>query len=162
MGSVSASGGRGLERALTAALGALSRRERTIEELRAWLLDRDLPVEVVEEAVEQLIELGELDDERFAHAFAADKRDLAGWGPERIAEALEGRGLDRDLVERACGEEREEQLRRAVEQLAQRGYDLGDERGRARALAHLGRRGYELELAYDAVRVAERELRPAA
>jgi len=33
--------------------------------------------------------------------------------------------------------------------------DLSDERARARALAHLTRRGYEYELAYDAVRRAE-------
>jgi hypothetical protein len=36
-----------------------------------------------------------------------------------------------------------------------KGEDLGDERGRARALSHLTRRGYEYELAYDAVRRAE-------
>ena len=52
----------------------------------------------------ELIELGELDDERFAFAFAEDKRELAGWGAERIEAALLDRGLDRALAERACAE----------------------------------------------------------
>lgn len=154
--------GRELEAALTAALGSLSRRERTVEEMREWLLERGFAPELVGEAIGQLVELGELDDQRFAFAFAADKRDLAGWGSERIAQGLLDRGLSRDLVERASAEEREAQVRRAAEQLAQRGGGLDAERERSRALAFLTRRGYDYELAYDAIRLAERELRHAA
>lgn len=150
------------EAALTAALGALSRRERTVAELRTWLGDRGFDPETVEEALAELIGIGELDDERFAIAFAADKRELSGWGPDRIAEALLHRGLGRDLVERACAENRGSQLARAVAQLADRGDDLRVERGRARALAYLARRGYDLELAYDAIRRAAGEMRPTA
>ena len=153
---------RELEVALTAALGSLSRRERTVDEVRSWLLERGFTPELVGEAIAQLVELGELDDERFAFAFAADKRDLAGWGSERIAQGLLDRGLPRDLVERACAEEREAQVHRALEQLAQRAVALDEERERARALAFLTRRGFEYELAYDAIRLAERDLRPAA
>lgn len=154
--------GRDLEGALTAALAALSRRERTVEELRAWLLERDHSVEVVEEALAELLELGELDDERFALAFAADKRDLAGWGAERIAAALLSRGLGHDLIERACAEGREAQVQRAAEQLARRGEAVADDRGRARALSFLTRRGFDYELAYDAIRLREREIGRAA
>jgi len=65
--------------------------------------------------VSRLIEEGLLDDERFARRYAEDKRELAGWGPERIREALLARGVARDLVEAALeGEGQAEQLRRAV------------------------------------------------
>ena len=44
--------------------------------------------------MERLLEAGALDDERFARRFAEDKRELRGWGPDRIAEALRARGVD--------------------------------------------------------------------
>lgn len=154
--------GRELEAALTAGLAANQRRERTVAELRAWLRERGIDDEVVELALAELIDLGELDDERFAFAFAEDKRDLAGWGAERIEAALIDRGLDRGLVDRACTERREAQLDRAAAQLRSRGESLEGDRQRARALSYLTRRGYEYELAYDAIRAVERDLGSAA
>lgn len=143
--------------ALGEALGALRRRERSATELHRWLRERGYGDELAAEAVAELIELGELDDERFAYAYAADKRELAGWGAQRIAAALAERGIGIALAERAAAEPREDELERAVRVIAARGEDLDDDRGRARALAHLTRRGYEYELAYEAVRRAERD-----
>ena len=154
--------GRELEAALTAGLGAIQRRERTVAELRTWLREREIEAEVVEAALAELIQLGELDDERFAFGFAEDKRELAGWGAARIEAALLDRGLDRGLVERACVEGRDSQVERAAAQLRRRGEHLGGDRERARALSYLTRRGYEYELAYDAIRALERELGSAA
>jgi regulatory protein len=146
---------RRLQEALGKALGALRRRERTAAELHAWLRERGSEEDLAEDVVAELVELGELDDERFAFAYAADKRDLSGWGAHRIAAALTERGIGPALAERAAAEPREQELERAVELVIAKGEDLGDERGRARALSHLTRRGYEYELAYDAVRRAE-------
>ena len=112
----------------------------------------------VEAAIDRLIESGAIDDEHFALRFAEDKRELRGWGPDRIREALARRGLDRDLIDAAlAGDGRATQLERAIELLEQaRRPRSVDERSRARALAFLARRGYDAELAYDAVRGAER------
>ncbi len=137
------------------ALGALRRRERTASELHAWLRERDCDEDLAEDVIAELVELGEIDDERFAFAYAADKRELSGWGAHRIAAALTERGIGPGLAERAASEPREAELERAVELVVAKGEDLADERGRARALSHLTRRGYEYELAYDAVRRAE-------
>lgn len=142
------------QEALGAAIGALRRRERTVAELHAWLLERGTDEDLAGEVVGELVETGELDDERFAFAFAEDKRALSGWGSERIEETLVGRGLGRSLAERAASEPRDAQLERAVELLVARGEDLDDEAGRSRALGFLTRRGYEYELAYDAIRRA--------
>jgi len=144
-----------LQAALGKALGALRRRERTAVELHAWLRERGCDEDLTEAVVAEMVELGELDDERFAHAYAADKRDLAGWGAHRIAAALTERGIGAALAERAASEPREAELERAVRLVEAKEADLSDERARARALAHLTRRGYEYELAYDAVRRAE-------
>jgi regulatory protein len=139
--------------AFTRGLGALRRRERTVSELHEWLAERGFEAIEIEVAIERLIELGELDDERFARRFAEDKRELSGWGPERIREVLLGRGVEPELVEAALAVDvPDQQIERALTLLRMRGDPLSDERQRAKALSFLARRGYELELAYEAVR----------
>ncbi len=77
------------------AVGALSRKERTVAELRAWLAKREVEPAEAEEAIERLVEMGQLDDERYAALFTQDKRELFGWGPARIREALIDKGSRR-------------------------------------------------------------------
>ena len=135
------------------ALEALGGKERTHAELEEWLRRRDFAADEIAGALERLVSIGELDDERFARRFAEDKRELRGWGPARIREALSARGVDAELIEAALGDEdRSAELARAVSMLERRGEELVDDAGRARALAHLTRRGYDYELAYDAIR----------
>ena len=117
----------------------------------------------IEEVIALLAEAGAIDDASFASRYANDKRLLAGWGPDRIERALETRGVPREHVEAALeGEGEEAQLERATSLLLGRGMECASERGRERALGLLVRRGYPLELAYDAVRSAERAARDAA
>jgi regulatory protein len=143
--------------ALEKAIGALGRRERTVAEMITWLGQRGYEADVVDIAVGRLIEMDELDDERFARRYAEDKRDLRGWGPGRIREALGHRGVEQGLIDAAlAGESHEGEVERATGLLAQRGRGLDDDAGRASALAYLTRRGYDSEIAYDAVRRAER------
>jgi regulatory protein len=125
--------------------------------LRSWLGDRGVEEAEVEEVIALLVEAGGIDDRSFARRYAEDKRELAGWGPDRIARSLESRGVAaRDIEAALAGEDEERQLERAVALLRGRAIDLRSERERERALALLVRRGYGLELAYEAVRAAER------
>lgn len=139
------------------AVRALSRRERTVAELRAWLAQRDVDPAEAEETMQRLIEMDQLDDERYASLFAQDKRELFGWGPARIREALIEKGVARPIAEAASGGESADELaERAAELLGRRDDRLDEDSGRGRALAFLARRGYEIEVAYAAVRLAER------
>jgi regulatory protein len=145
------------------ALKALGYKERTESELRSWLAERGVEEAEIEEVIALLAEAGAIDDASFARRYAADKQLLAGWGPDRIARALEGRGVGREQIEAALGGDDEEaQLERATSLLVDRGLSCGTERERERALGLLVRRGYPLELAYEAVRAAERRSREAA
>jgi len=140
------------------AVGAIARKERTVAELRDWLAGRDVEQAEIEAALARLIEIGELDDERYAERYAEDKRSLRGWGPDRIREALIGRGIERSVAEAAAGGEGPaDQAERAAALLRDRGVDLGRDEGRRKALAYLARRGYDSEIAYQAVRLAERD-----
>jgi regulatory protein len=115
------------------------------------------------EVLARLSSDGLLDDGRFARRYAEDKRELSGWGPERIREALLSKGVARDLVDAAlAGEGEEQQLDRAVAMLGERGLRCDSDAERDRALRLLVRRGYALELAYEAVRAAERGAAEAA
>jgi regulatory protein len=145
------------------ALRALSYKERTESELRAWLAEREVGEAEIADVIAVLAESGAIDDQGFARRYAEDKRELAGWGAERITKALEGRGVAREHIEAALdGEDEDRQLQRAAALLRERGMSCTGERERERALALLVRRGYALELAYEAVRAAERAMRDAA
>jgi regulatory protein len=135
----------------------LSHRERTESELRGWLAEREVAEAEIEEVIALLIEAGAIDDRSFARRYAEDKRELAGWGPDRISSALRGRGIPQEHIDAALGGDDEEaQLERAVALLRDRRLYCGSERERERALRFLVRRGYSLELAYEIVRAAEK------
>ncbi|MFN8162028.1 MAG: regulatory protein RecX [Solirubrobacterales bacterium] len=142
---------------LALALGALARKERSVAELRCWLAGRGVDPSGVERVVEQLLDGGALDDERFAERFAEDKREISGWGRERIATALEARGVGRGEIEAAlAAEDREEELERAVGLVLTAVGEPADDRARGRAFGLLVRRGFGAEAAYEAVRRAGR------
>jgi regulatory protein len=139
--------------AFARALAALGRKERTRAELESWLDERGFDPDEVASAIELLVATGTLDDLRFARRYAEDKRELRAWGPERIRESLASRGVAPDLVETVVGDDGyTDQVERAIQLLERRGEGLDGDRERARALAYLTRRGYEHEVAYEAVR----------
>ena len=136
------------------AVAAITRKERTAAELAEVLAGRGVDDDVAASVLNRLAEIGELDDERFAHAYARDKRELRGWGPDRIRAALVERGVDRSTAEAASVEPHRDQAERAASMLADRGEPLDDDAARGRALAYLARRGFDSEVAYEAVRRA--------
>ncbi len=138
------------------AIGALAQRERSSSELADWLRKRGVVEHDVAATIDELTAIGELDDGRFARRYAEDKRELSGWGPDRIREALRARGISGSEAEAAVQQSSDEQLESAISLLERRSRGLDSEADRASALAFLTRRGFDYELAYEAVRVGER------
>jgi regulatory protein len=93
------------ERALELAYRHLSRRERSVAEMRQHLLRRGVDEPEVDAAIEELVEQGYLDDARFARLFVEDKRQLEQWGSERIRRGLSNRGIERELADVALREQ---------------------------------------------------------
>lgn len=145
------------DEAFELAVKALSRRERSRAELEAWLRERGVEEEEVESTIVRLEELGEVDDAGFARRYAEDKRELAGWGSERIRAALLERRVAPEHIEAAVGtDDHSMEVERASALLITRSERLESERDRARALGYLTRRGYSYEVAHEAIRVHER------
>ncbi len=153
-----------LQRALDAAYRYLNRRDRTAAEVRQRLEQAGTASGVVDEAIAILVEQHVLDDERYAHLFVEDKRSLDQWGADRIRRALRTRGIDREVIEQALnaeGSSEETELTRAVELLRTRfPTPPEDRRERDRALGMMLRKGYEPEVAIDALAAYARD--PAA
>jgi regulatory protein len=143
-----------LQHARDVAWRALNRRDHTVAEIARVLARKRVEPAVIDSVVGELCEQGYLDDERFAQRFADDRRRLDGWGAERIERKLSELGIDRDLVAAAVGcQGADEELDAAVA-LLERRFPVPPETPRdcERALGMLIRKGYELELAHDAIR----------
>lgn len=106
------------------------------------------------QAVQVLEDEGYLDDARYARRFAEDRRRLDSWGAERIEQRLLAVGVAPELVAAAVDEQPAgAELQAAVDLLRRRfPKPPADDRERNRALGLLVRRGYDLDLAHDAIR----------
>jgi regulatory protein len=147
-----------LQHALDLAYRYLGRRDRTVAEVRRHLEAKRVEPATIDAALAELHEQGYLDDARFAQRFAEDRRTLDAWGAERIERKLRDAGVAPGYIEAALGTQTADDERAAAIELLRRRLPAPprDDRGRERALGLLVRRGYDLELAYDAVRAFER------
>ncbi len=133
---------------------AISSRERTVAEVRAFLERKEQEPTAIEHALAELAQTGGVDDARFARLFVEDKRLIERWGNERIARELNRRGISAELIEAATADQdRDGQLRVALELLEEKVAPPQSDRERDKAWRMLVRKGYEPELAYEAVRV---------
>lgn len=148
-----------LQHALDVAYRYLGHRDRTQVEVRRHLEHKRVEPATIDEAVAELAEQGYLDDARYARTFAEDRRTLDAWGADRIERKLLQAGVAADVVADAlAAQDAEEVLGAAVALLRRRFREVpSDDRARERALGVLVRKGYALELAYDAVRTFERD-----
>jgi regulatory protein len=166
---VDAPGGEGLagaevEHALAAAYRYLNKRERTAAEVVRRMRREGFSSETIAQTLAVLHDQGTLDDHRFARLFTDDKRALERWGSERIRRALLQRGVDSDTVAMvldAGGEadgSSESERERALAVLRSRFPERPcNRRDRDRALGALLRKGYDPELALEALSAYSRD-----
>ena len=142
------------ERIVSDAHRLLAQRQRSREELRRRLLQKEHPEEAVEQALKRLESDGLLDDRAFAEAFVADKRRLGGWGAERIRRGLADLGVAPETIDLTLGQpDEDEELERALTILRRGGPPrLPLEAARRRAYAALQRRGFAGAVCYAAVK----------
>ena len=143
-----------LQHALDLAFRYLTRRERTVLEMRRYLEGKRVEPCAIDAALAHLQREDYLDDARFARQFADDRRLLDEWGADRIERRLLTLGvpvaLARDAV---AARDHDGELAAAGALLRRRFPQLADDpRECQRAVGVLVRKGYDTELAWDVVR----------
>lgn len=145
----------GSRRAFNAGADLIARREHSEKELRSKLMKRFSPEES-EEAVERLIELGLVDDGRFARMYAKEMYERKGMGRRRIEYELAIRGIGGETARAVTDElfeDDDNNIQRIVDIIEKKYYNINsDEKVRRRAWAALQRLGYS----YDEIRQAVR------
>jgi regulatory protein len=141
------------QRAFDVAWKALGRRDRTEFELQQAFLKARVEPGLAGEVLEEVRAGGYVDDASYAMRFAEDRRNLDGWGTDRIERRLRALGVAPEHIAAALESGDHDELGAAVELLARRfPQPPTTPRERDRALSHLLRKGYDLELAHDALR----------
>jgi len=132
------------------ALRLLTYRERSAAELLNRLRDDGYSQATSQTVTERMIELGLVDDARFARMWARS-RALSGMGRQRITRELASKGVSPELVADALSEALEdEELDRALGSLRSRPVPT-DRKGRDRLIRRLVTRGYSIGVAAAAV-----------
>jgi len=92
---------------LEAAARFLEPRARSVAEVRRRLTGAGYRPELVEAAIERLLELGMLDDEAFARAWIESRDRARPRGERAIRQELGLKGVDRSTIDLVLGERRE-------------------------------------------------------
>ena len=139
-------------RARERALRLLGLRDRPRRELESRLRQAGFDPGVVAQTMEWLVDLGYLDDRRFAAAYVAEKQ-RGGWGPRKIRAELGVKGVERSTVDEvvAALEDLDSTAAAASDAILQQtvrrrfgGQFATDPEGAERRLAgFLARRGYD-------------------
>ena len=137
---------------LNAAARFLETRPRSVTEVRRRLVGAGYRRELVQGAIDRLLELGILDDEAFARSWVESRDRARPRGERAIREELRMKGIDRatiDVVleERRSGEGAEPDRDAAVRLLERNARSLArvadPRQRRARAYALLARNGFD-------------------
>lgn len=142
-------------------LRMLGRRELSVAQVRARLLEREHPAAEVEAAITSLIETRALDDRRVAKAFAATATRVKGRGRLRVTRELQAMGISRDIIAEAVGEVFGDQDERTLITQAIRKKLHGrprpvDAAGNARLFQYLMRQGFSPAAISQVLRARER------
>jgi regulatory protein len=136
-----------LAKARASALGSLAMREHSVDELRVKLLNKNHDAELVEQLLDDLQQENLLSNERYACSFWR-VRSEKGYGPMRIRQELQLKGISQALIDSALLEAELDftELVKRVYQKKYRNQAIADFKDKQKRQAYLYRRGFGTEL----------------
>ena len=151
---------------LSQAEDALARRLRhsalSAREARAFLLQRDFDVSIIDVLIDRFTSRGWIDDAALAEQLVYIGTSRKSQGRRAIALTLGQRGIPREIVDAALASLPDDDAERALEYARTKAYGLRDvdfDTALRRLMAQIGRRGYSGSIASSAARTALTEQR---
>lgn len=81
-------------------LHKLSRREHSVFELRQFAKQKGYTLDDIQPVLDEFIEQGWVDDQRFANAFCRHRLSISRWAPARIVQGLLAKGVAKDIAQK--------------------------------------------------------------
>ncbi len=151
----------GTSNPMDAALQFLGYRARTVREVERYLDGKQYGEFEVAQVIDRLLELGLLDDERFAGDFVESRLRTKPVSRRHLREQLYGHELPAETIERALQAVDEETERKNAALVAEkywRQFEALPDRDRCgRVMQRLLGRGYDAELARSIIRALDEE-----
>ncbi len=111
------------------ALHSIENRYKSIYELRMSLLKKEYPMELVDQAIEKLIQQGYLNDRSFAKSYINYQMITTNKGPYKIMKELNEKKIDSDIIEEEIKVYGEEEQLDKIHKLIQKGLKVNHSRG---------------------------------
>ncbi len=125
----------------------LSFSERTMLQLRSYLIGRQYLERVADEMLQWACRCGLVDDRRYASIFVRSHSDNSPMGNFRIRMELAKRGISESIMDDVLAERDEHDLHRILVKTVKNRYGcLERQKGMRRAKGYLQRRGFQYDL----------------
>ncbi len=128
-------------------LAALCKQSLCSAQIRQRLKRREVPEEMVEELLDEVIRLGFVDDKLWVESFIR-RQQARHDGPMTIKHKLRAKGVEVELIDELLPRDESLQRQQILELLKgrYRKFDLSDFKQRQKAIAALARKGFNLDL----------------
>lgn len=145
------------KKAYEIALKYLSYRDRTILEVRNYLIRKNLNDEIIESVIQKLIKNGLLDDIEYTKKFISYKSSNNNWGEYKIIYELRKRGIDESIIQDNIQNHSDvnyEKLCSLIKSKYKDEYAVDKYKATAKAIAFLQRKGHNYDLSKKIVNCA--------
>ena len=141
-----------VEGAYNQVLNFLSYRPRSRSEVVTYLQGRDVSEQQAESIIARLERVGLLDDDEFARFWVENRENHRPKGLRALRYELRGKGLSNDVIERALASvDVSDSAYRAAGKKARQLRHVDGSTFRRKMVAYLARRGFDYEVAREAV-----------
>lgn len=145
------------KKAYDLSLKYLSYRDRTIFEVKNYLLKKNYNSATIESVIQKLIENGLLDDNEYTKKFIYYKSSNNNWGEYKIAYELKRKGVDESIIQDNIQNHSSvdyEKLCDLIKSKYQEEYVVDKYKATAKAIAFLQRKGHNYDLSKKIVNCA--------
>lgn len=140
-------------KAYNRSLDYLSRRARSIKEMKDYLLKKGYSIEIIDRIIEKLVDQRYLDDEQFAVMWVRDRNAIKPRSLKQLQAELYKKGIEKESMEHVLEEQKNQELDNAVKLLVKKMKNPKNV-DKQKQIAYLARLGFSYSVIRSAVDLA--------